>query len=240
MKILVFLEQRNGDLKSSCKEALTAAYKLAGQKSENITGLIIGHNVKGLTEKVKNYGVDQIYIADTPELEVYNPVHYSHVFANAVTQFNADTVLGIASPMGRDLFARVAAKLDTGLLTDLTEINQSSENFLGGTKPMYAGKVLAKVNFNSSCKIKMATLRPNVFPANENPGQANATVLEVSLAETKIKTTEISKSKAETADLTEATRIISGGQPWEMLITSSCLLSVLMLWELPLELRELL
>ena len=30
------------------------------------------------------------------------------------------------------------------------------------------------------------------------------------------------------------------GEPWEMLITSSCLLIVLMLWELPLELRELL
>jgi electron transfer flavoprotein alpha subunit len=96
-------------------------------------------------------------------------------------------------------------------MTDLTEISYQGDS-LSGTKPMYAGKVLATMSSKGS--LHFATLRPNVFPANKSAGgSAAAKALSVSApGDSRIKTVEIRKGKSEKADLTEASIIISGGR----------------------------
>ncbi|MEZ4742392.1 MAG: electron transfer flavoprotein subunit alpha/FixB family protein [Bdellovibrionota bacterium] len=209
MKVLVFLEQRDGKLKSSALEALTVANKMAKGEATNVAGLIIGDNVAALAAEVKDYGADTVFTANSDGLGKYNVLGYTAAVKAACDEFKPDVVLGIASPMGRDLFARCAARLDAGLLTDLVDIDFNG--FSGGVKPMYAGKVLANVKFSGS-GLKMATLRPNVFAAESSTGAAVAKQLNVTIDDSKIKTLEIKKGKSDKVDLTEASVIISGGR----------------------------
>jgi electron transfer flavoprotein alpha subunit len=210
MKVLVFLEQRDGKLKSSALEALTVANKIAGGKSSDVAGLVVGKDVQALVAQVKDFGADSVYTVDGDPFKQYNVMSYASAVEAAVKDFSPGAVLGVASPMGRDLFARVSARLDAGLITDLVDIDFTN-GFQGGTKPLFAGKVLSKVEF-AGAGLRMATIRPNVFASQKTAGAAAAKPLSVAVPESRIRTLEIKKGKSDKPDLTEANIVISGGR----------------------------
>ena len=211
MKILVFIEQRSGKLKANALEALSCAHRLA-ESSENIAALIIGQNIDNLASEIEGYGADQVYLAQDAALEHYQPLHYAKALEKAINEFKPDMVLGIASPMGRDLLPRMAARFDSGMISDVVEIGVK-DNQVYGIKPMYAGKCLARVEIKSSA-ISFVSLRPNVFPVNKvDKGSGSKTALSLSLdIPGRQETLEIRKGKSERPDLTEAGVIISGGR----------------------------
>lgn len=210
MKVLVFVEQRDGKIKSAAYEALTVGAKLAGSPA-NLAAVIVGSGVAGLAGQLAGWGADTVYTADSGDLALYNVSSYASGVEAAVKAFSPNVVLGVASPMGRDLFPRLAARLDAGILTDLVSI-EASGNGVSGTKPMYSGKCIADVA-TEGAGISFATIRQNVFPANKpNSGSATATAVTAAAGDARIKTIEIRKGKSSKPDLTEASLIISGGR----------------------------
>jgi electron transfer flavoprotein alpha subunit len=210
MKVLVFIEQRDGKIKSSAHEALTVAAKLAGNAS-SMAAVIVGNNVSGLTSQLAGWGADTVFVSDAPQNALYNVQNYASSVEAAIKAFSPDLILGVASPMGRDLFPRLAARLDGAILTDLTAIEGHGTG-ISGTKPMFSGKCLAEVS-TEGAKLSFATIRQNVFAA-QKPGHGNATASAVTAAagDGRIKTIEIRKGKSAKPDLTEASLIISGGR----------------------------
>jgi electron transfer flavoprotein alpha subunit len=211
MRVLVFIEQREGQVKSSSLEAITVARNLAGNAA-NVAGIVIGNASEAKLAEFKGYGVDKIFSTDSDALNLYNVLTYAQALEQAIKQFEPNLVLGMASPLGRDLFPRMAARFGGGILTDLIDIKVDGSH-IAGVKPMYAGKCLAEVALQN-CKIQFATLRPNVFKAQiSDDGAATVEPLSVSIdSSNKLKTTEIQLGKTNKADLTEATIIISGGR----------------------------
>jgi len=210
MKVLVFIEQRDGKIKSSAHEALTVGAKLAGNAS-SMAAVIVGSNVSGLTSQLAGWGADTVFVSDAPQNALYNVQSYASSVDAAIKAFSPDLVLGVASPMGRDLFPRLAARLDGAILTDLTAIEGHGTG-VSGTKPMFSGKCLAEVS-TEGAKLSFATIRQNVFAA-QKPGHGNATASPVTAAagDGRIKTIEIRKGRSAKPDLTEASLIISGGR----------------------------
>lgn len=210
MKVLVFIEQRDGKIKSSAHEALTVGYKLAGNSS-NLAAVIVGQGVAGLASQLAGWGADAVYTADSADFALYNVQSYSNGVEAAIKAFSPDVVLGVASPMGRDVFPRLAARFDAAILTDLTSIEANGTG-VSGTKPMYSGKCIADVATEGT-KISFVTIRQNVFPANKaGNGSATATPVSAAAGDGKIKSVEIRKGKSARPDLTEASVIISGGR----------------------------
>lgn len=207
MKVLVFIEQRDGKVKSSSREALTAAFKIAGG-SANVAGVLVGASD---ASSLKGFGADKVYTVEGDQFTGYNPMHYTKAIETAAADFGAEVILGMASPMGRDVFPRLAARLDAGLLTDIVELTIDGGNLTGGIKPMYAGKVLATAKF-SGTGMKLMTIRPNTIAAEEVGGNADASSLAAESSDASIKLVELKKGQSEKADLTEASRIISGGR----------------------------
>jgi electron transfer flavoprotein alpha subunit len=209
MKVLVFCEQRDKKLKSYCYEALTVAHKASGGQAAQVAAVLIGSGVQELATKIQGWGADTVYIADDNRLNHYNPFHYASALEAAIKTFQPDAVLGIASPMGRDMFARLAPRFSAPLLTDLVDVK---DDLSGGSKPMYAGKVIAKVAFVKQ-GLRFLNLRPNVFAAKASTGAAKVEKLNITLSDdVPLKTMEIRKGKSERPDLTEAVRIVSGGR----------------------------
>lgn len=210
MKVLVFVEQRDGKIKSSAHEALTVGAKLAGSPA-NLAAVIVGSGVAGLAGQLAGWGADTIYTVDGSDLALYNISSYSVGVEAAVKAFSPNVVLGVASPMGRDLFPRLAARTDAAILTDLVSI-EASGNGVSGVKPMYSGKCLADVATEGAA-LSFVTIRQNVFGANKpGNGAATGSALATGGSDGKIKTVEIRKGKSSKPDLTEASLIISGGR----------------------------
>ena len=210
MKILIVADQRSGSLKSSALEIATVASGINGDASA-VAAVVVGKGVSGLAGELAGYGVDKVFTVEDDSLENYNALNYTAAVQQAIDSFQPELVLGSASPMGRDLFPRLAARNDAGLATDLIALSADGGS-LSGTKPMFAGKALAKLSFNGD-GVKFATIRPNTVAAEKSEkGAAAGEAIAFSGNQDRMKTLEIRKGASQKADLTEATRIISGGR----------------------------
>ena len=208
MKILVFIEQRDGKIKASAYEALAKGKELGSE----LHAVLIGKGVSSLAEQLQGYGISKLHIVDAEALELYNPLHWTTALHAAVKDCNPQLLLGIASPLGRDLLARLAARLDCALLSDAVQA-EASDDEVQALKPMYAGKCLAKMKL-SCTPMGILALRPNVFPPAQQSGTDAPQVKEVvvELPDVPLVTKEIRKGASEKPDLTEAPTIISGGR----------------------------
>lgn len=210
MKVLAFVERRNGELKKNAAEIITQGRQIAGS-ADNLAIVAMAGDDSDLST-LAPYGAGTAISIDGDALKDYNVIHYRDAMAQAIDAFKPDVVLGIASPMGRDLFPRLAAKFDGSMLTDIVSLEQSGDELVG-LKPYYAGKCLAKIAAKGS-NVKFVTMRSNVVEPQQADGGAASYDRHAfsGTASTKLKLKEIKAGASGKVDLAEADRIISGGR----------------------------
>jgi len=207
-KILVFIEQRNGQIKKASYEAVRVAAGIAAKLSYQVEAVAIGDEIENL-ESIGNYGVSNVKHFKNSELINYSPSAYSKILFDFAKETESSIILFPNTSLGKDLAPRLAAKLDAGIAMDCTALEvQNNEIII--TRPIYGGKVLIDVKL--TCASKVFTLRPNVF----NPGIPGDTKSEVSIVnidnpDLSTKVTEIKKSEGK-LDVAEAEIIVSGGR----------------------------
>ena len=210
--ILVFIEEREGKVKKTSLEVLSAARKLADTLQESVIALRLaaGEPSVGLAQ----YGADKVINAYSDLLSSYSSEGYCAVVAQVAQKVQPRFLLGSAGSMGRDLLPRVAAKLGVGLAQDCIEARVVEGQQLECVRPIYAGKAYARVHLLMTPAI--ATLRPNVFSLGAPDAgrsaetevfapELNADQIHASVKETKI-------SAGQKIELTEANIIVSGGR----------------------------
>ena len=209
--VMIVAEQRDGALRKISLELAATARKLADQSGDEVSAILLGSGIEGLAAQLGKYGVDKVFVGDSPAMEPYITEAHAVVVAKVVKDNDPAILLLGASVQGKDLSSRVAAKLATGLATDCTDVKIADGKLLA-IRPMYAGKCFGEIVTNSNPA--MASLRPNVFPAVEN-AKAGAVVkvdAAVDAASIKSKVLEVQKDTSGKVDLTEANVIVSGGR----------------------------
>lgn len=209
--VLVIAEHENGKVKKTAHELLTAANKLAAELGGQAEAVVIGAGLSDLCADLASFGAKKIYTAENADLAKYNTSAYAAAVAAAVEQSKPSVILSAASPVGKDLLPRLAAKLGAGLASDVVDL-KVADGKLVATKPVYSGKALADITFNT--EIQLASLRPNSLGAGEAQSGASAETAAVSasLGESKATMVELVQGKSDRPDLTEAEIIISGGR----------------------------
>ena len=114
-----------------------------------------------------------------------------------------------ASILGKDLSARLAARLDAGLAMDCVAIRVENSEFIF-TRPMYGGKILSDVKIDGTPK--MVAIRPNVFTISETPRSVVLEKITVSAGQARTNVVERKLESADKIELTEADIIVSGGR----------------------------
>jgi electron transfer flavoprotein alpha subunit len=207
-KILVFIEQRSGQIKKSSLEAAKAAAGLSSQLSGNVEAIAIGNEINDLGI-IGKYGVAKVTLLKNSELDNYSPSAYTDLVVKFTNENGFDILLFANSALGKDLAPRVSARLDAGLAMDCIALNLTGDKIIA-TRPIYGGKALLDINITSPKKV--FTLRPNVF----NPGtlldnKAEVFSVNVDSVNLKVKLTEIKKAEGK-LDVAEADIIVSGGR----------------------------
>jgi electron transfer flavoprotein alpha subunit len=208
-KILVFAEQHDGEVKKSTFEAISLAGKLANSAGVEFVTVLIGHDLTGVENDLAEYGATNIHKYTNENLALYNSEGYTKVLADAVTQLGTDVIFLAATAMGRDLAPRLGAKLNAGVATDCIAVSLE-DGELKIIRPMYAGKVRTMIKLHSD--IKIITIRPNVFIAEENPATVNTQDNTIDTVDFKAVVQEIIKGAEEKLDVTEADIVVSGGR----------------------------
>jgi electron transfer flavoprotein alpha subunit len=212
--IWIIAEQRGGTLRKISYELVSEGRRLADQSGQPLAAIILGHQITEEAKKLAAFGADTLYIADAPELTDYTPEAYTAVLSDLIKEKQPEIVLGGSSQQGKELAARLAARLETGLAMDCVAL-RLEDGLLIAKRPIYAGKVYAEVVCETA-RPQMATARPNVFPILEPDANRTAEVVpvEVSLKPEDLRTTlvEALADQSGKVDLTEATCIVSGGR----------------------------
>jgi len=211
--ILIFCEAKNGKIKKSSFELATVAKSLLGEIEGELSALIIGYQIKDEASLLGRYGVNKVYVADQKEFEHYNTLSFASLLKARVDELNPALVFGSASILGKDLFPRVAAEVNSGLASDCIEVEINSNKVLA-KRPVFAGKASVQVEFLGEGP-HFLTLRPNIFPVSD-PTEEEAEVVtinsSINFSELAQQVKEITQGTSDKPDLTEADIIVSGGR----------------------------
>ena len=209
--VWIVAEQRDGALRKISFELASTARKLADQLGEEVSAILLGSGIEGLAAQLGKYGVDKVYVGDSPVLDPYITEAHAMAATKIIKEIDPAILLLGASVQGKDLAARLAGKLATGLATDCTDVKIADGKLLA-IRPMYAGKCFGEIV--TSANPQMASLRPNVFPVVENAKTAQVVKFDpaIDAAQIKSKVLEVQKDTSGKVDLTEANVIVSGGR----------------------------
>ncbi len=205
--IIVFAEQRDGVLKKAAKEALSEGRRLKAKLNLPVAGVLVGAKATEALDEAKQYGPDKLFTVDG--IDNYSPDAYAAAVADIVRENNGTVVLFPASAMGTDVAPRLTAAVKGGLVTDITALTVDGDQ-LKAVKPVYSGKALATMSFNSD--VAVVSLRTNVFPAEENAGDPEVVSVDGSRYEAKAVAAETEMKAGGKVELKEAAIIVSGGR----------------------------
>lgn len=213
--VWVFAEQRGGKLSRVSLELLGKAQELAGILNQQVSALLLGYQISGISDILIKYGADNVYLGEHRALKNYRTNSYAKVVEELVNQYRPNILLMGATHIGRDLAPRVSRRVGVGLTADCTELSiDSDEGILLQTRPAFGGNVMATIA-NRYSRPQMATVRPGVMEALEKPGNKGKVIRhKFSLTEKEIgtKVLEIVKEKKKGVDLSKAKVIVAGGR----------------------------
>jgi electron transfer flavoprotein alpha subunit len=214
--VMVFAEQRGGELKKVSLELLGRGRGLADDLGVPLYAALLGHKVEGLAEKLIAGGADKVFLAEDKHLENYNTTGYAKVMCDIIQDAKPEIVLYGATHIGRDLAPRIAKRLDTGLTADCTELSIEKETkMLLQTRPAFGGNIMATIMCPKH-RPQMSTVRPGIMKALEQDLHRKGEVahVKVHLSKEDLLTTivEIVKERKQVANLEDAKIIVSGGR----------------------------
>ena len=204
--VLVFTELHDGHVKPVTLEILG---KLAGQSADvAVIGDIGTEQIAALAK----CGAQNVHKIKGANLDKYSPEGYANALAEFIKSKNYDYVFGGATSMGKDLLPRLATKFNAGLASDVVNFIMEGGTF-AGTRPLFAGKCLAKVEVVGP-KPHFISIRPNALGMTPNPtaGAGAANDVNANAGDIRATIKEIIKATYTKFDLTEANIIVTGGR----------------------------
>ncbi len=209
--VLVIAEQRDGVLKKVAFEMLGVGAELAAALGGSVEAVLLGAELGDLPNTLAQYGAAKVYVADDDSLAVYSSEGYASTLATLTRKAEPSIILLGATALGKDLAPRLAARLGVGVASDCIGLEIADGRLLA-TRPIFAGKALARVRLNGHPQV--ATVRPNVLPAPEPDAGATVTVepLPVEVGEIRARVVEIAGAGEGEIDVAEADIIVSGGR----------------------------
>lgn len=155
-----------GSLHPITLELLGKARELADKVNYPVYALVIGKSVGAIAEKLLNYGTDEVFVYDSPELEYFKIEPYTAVLEDFINKIRPSSVLVGGTVNGRSLAPRVAARFRTGLTADCTKLDISESTDLDQIRPAYGGNIMAHIN-TPRHRPQFATVRYKIFSIPE-------------------------------------------------------------------------
>jgi len=211
-KIWVYIDQFKGQALSSSWEGIGAGLALAEELGGGVTALVFGQDVEGIAQQAFDNGASEVLLADDATLADYRSAPYTDLISKLAAEQNPEVILFPTTSRGRELAGMSAVDLESGVLVDVTAL-EVRDGVVLATRPVYAGKLLAKVQ--CSAKPQIITLRGRAFakPEADESRSGSLTKVDVVMAEDDIGVKVVDYTTSEGGvSLTDAAVIVSGGR----------------------------
>lgn len=215
--IWVIAEYKEGAVTSGTLEAIGAGRYISDRLNTGLSVVVLGSGISALSSAIPNTGpnagIDNVYLIENHLLTQYtSDAHLAALYPFIKT--NEPSIILIPSTcLGRDLAPKLAAKLKTAYLSDVSGIEVDNSEILF-TRPVYGGRLLSTVE----CRGEMpwvVTLRPRAFEKSAAPASKSPKVegLSANIDSSYIRTIIKNIEKTQKGlGLTDADIVISGGR----------------------------
>ncbi|MFA5308956.1 MAG: electron transfer flavoprotein subunit alpha/FixB family protein [Dehalococcoidales bacterium] len=213
--VLVHCETSEGKLASIAAELLAAGKSLAGELGQELSAVLIGSDIAGLSQEVISRGADRVYVVDQPLLKDYLTDSYLQAMVKVIGQAAPRIVLLGQTHLGRDLAPRLAFRLNTAAVMDCVAlaIDPATRRLLM-TKPVYGGNAQAIQVCESDPQV--ATVRSKVVsPLPMDSGRQGGVINVAVDIDPALVRTRVLARKAETSTgvkLEDAAVVVTGGR----------------------------
>ena len=201
----LFIECRGGRVKETCLGLAAAAI---GQGRE-LFAILIDAPAGDARSVLAAHGIGHIINVVTPlHPGTWNPAVWTDAVLAAMADNGIDTLLGITSPLGRELLPRIAARLDAPLVMDCMQIDLEDHS---AKTSQYSGKVMATIALEG--RVRVYGIRSNVIPPR--PQQVEARIIDFQWdgeVKSDLVVLESRRGDPNEQNLSEADVIISGGR----------------------------
>jgi electron transfer flavoprotein alpha subunit len=210
--VCVITEYRGGNFRRVSYEVVSEGKRIANALGTSLCAVAIGSGVTEKASDLGRYGAEKVYAADDPALGSYIAETYVPVIAQIINQCDPAVVLLPASVDGKDLAARLAARLKAGLAQDCTQI-LCDNGVVKAKRPIFAGKCFAWCEWEEGA-LPLISCRPNVMDCLAPDENRMATVEKVDLAvpPSQCRVLAVDMDTSGKVELTEAEIIVSGGR----------------------------
>ncbi|WP_019154747.1 electron transfer flavoprotein subunit alpha/FixB family protein [Robertmurraya massiliosenegalensis] len=208
-KVLVLGEVRDGQLRNVSFEAVSAAKTIA--EGGEVVGVLLGESVNQLAEELIQNGADKVVVVEDEKLAQYTSDGFAQGLLAVVDAEKPEGLVIGHTSLGKDLSPRLASKLNSGLISDVTGIEVTGDNIIF-TRPIYSGKAFEKKIVTDG--LIFATIRPNnIAPLEKDEsktGEVSSLSVDIKDLRTIIK--DVVRKASEGVDLSEAKVVIAGGR----------------------------
>ncbi len=204
-EVLVLAEHAEGALKKVSAELITAARAL-GEPSAVVVGK--PGTAEPLIEGLKAAGAGKIYVAESDDAENYLITPQVDVLASLTESVTPAGVLLSANADGKEIAGRLAARIGSGVLTDVVEVKEGGK----GIHSIFGGAFTVEAEVVGDTPV--ITLRAGSVDAEPADGAGEVVTVEVpAAAENATKITSREPAVAgDRPELAEATVVVSGGR----------------------------
>ncbi len=204
-EVLVLADSVEGTVKKATFELLTAARTL-GDPSAVVVGA--PGTAAALKDQLAEYGAVKVYVAESDEIVAYSVAPKAEALAAVAGQASPAAVLLSSSPENKEIAARLAIKLGSGVLYDAVGFEGDSV-----TQSIFGASITVQARVSTGTPI--ITVRPNSFAPEAASAAAEEVVVDVQVSEgakrAKITDTVV-EAKGSRPQLADASVVVSGGR----------------------------
>ncbi|WP_333736687.1 electron transfer flavoprotein subunit alpha/FixB family protein [Streptomyces sp. IBSBF 2806] len=206
-EILVLVDHVDGAVRKPTLELLTLARRL-GEPS----AVFLGPGADRATEVLGRYGARKIHVVDAPEVDEYLVTPVVDVLTQLAERTGPAAILLPSGPDGKEIAARVALRLGSGLITDAVDVTAGPG---GPVTEQSAFAATYQVTAHVTQGVPVITVKPNATAPEAAPAEPVTEKQDVTFGPPSQAVRVISRTPRERGnrpELTEADIVVSGGR----------------------------
>lgn len=197
--IWVVAERQGEGVSRVTRQVMGKARELADRLGARVEAVLPGDRAEAAAQLLVRLGADRVYLADDPLFAEADGDLWVDQLARLVGDKHPEILLMGFTPLGREVFPRLAQRLGTGLVADASELDlDENERLLIATRASFGGRAFASVTCPKA-RPQMATVHPNAFGEAEPDASREGEVerIEVVTSERRVRLVSTSPAPAE-------------------------------------------
>jgi len=215
--IWIWVQQREGEIEEGTYGLVTEAKRLIAELGDagQVTAVALGPASESELELLGTYGVHRVLHATNDRMNRYQGEIFARALFDIVNKENPNCLLMAQSAETEDLAQRVAAMLNTALVTRAMDFSMAADGTARAVRPVANGYLFEDVTLDT-CPTPIVVFLPAVLFETHPDGDTAATVTQVALPQPaddlKTRTVQVIEAAPEDLDLSEADIIVAGGR----------------------------